>query len=284
MPKAAFHTENRFPSFVYLFSSALAIVAVTKSAIGAFFPEIFRDPPISAGNAQGTDIVILAVGIPALVISMILTARGSWRAQIVWLGSLCYIFYNSVIFAFDTAFNPLFLLYVTTLSLSLWSILVLLIHFDVEKLRDRFTSKLPVKVFAIYMIILAGLFLFAWLSQIVPALFEASRPIFLQGTNMLTSPVHILDLGFALPLVIISAAWLWQRKSWGYLVSGALLSMLTIETASVAVDQVFGSLRDPSATMDAVPMFLVLTVVGLVVTVYYLRFLGLSSSQTVHPA
>ena len=68
---------------------------------------------------------------------------------------------------------------------------------------------------------------------------------------MLTSPVHVLDLGFALPLGILGAVWLWQRKGWGYLLTGLMLSMMTIETASIAIDQFFGHLSDPSASVDA---------------------------------
>ena len=257
----------------YWLSGTLAVVTLVKSAIGAFFPRIFRDPPMPAGNAQGTDVVILMVAIPILVASIILAARGSWKAQIVWSGTLSYILYNSVFFAFDIAFNPLFLLYIASLSLSLWSIVALLIQVDVDEMRARFATNLPVRIFAIYILVPSVFFFFTWMSQIVPAMFEPTTPGFLHGTNMLTSPVHVLDLGFALPLGILGAVWLWQRKSWGYLLVGLMLSMLTIETASIAVDQVFGHLSDPTASLGAVPLFAVLTLVGLVVVIAYLRYL-----------
>src|SRR5437764_2261503 len=71
-------------------SGALAVVAAVASAVGVFHSDIFRDPAWTAGNAQGTALVILAVAVPTVVISMVLTARGSLRAQIVWLGGLSY--------------------------------------------------------------------------------------------------------------------------------------------------------------------------------------------------
>lgn len=254
-------------------SGSLAVVTLIHAAIGAFFPGIFRDPPMTAGNAQGTALVIVIVAIPVLVASMILAVRGSWRAQILWLGTLGYILYNAVIFAFAVAFNPLFLLYVASLSLSLWSIVVLLIRVNVDEMRTRFASTMPVRMFAVYVIVVSALFFVTWMRQIVPAMFESAAPVFLQGTNLLTSPVHVLDLGFALPLSVLGAVWLWQRKSWGYLLVGLMLSMLTIETASIAVDQVFGHLNDPTASLDAVPLFVALTLVGLAVLVAYLRYL-----------
>lgn len=265
----------------YWLSGVLTIVALVKSVTSVFIPGIFRDPPMTAGNAQGTDFAILIIAIPILVASMILTARGSWRAQIVWLGALSYILYSSMLFAFGTAFNPLFLLYVASLSLSLWSIVVLLIRVDADGLRARFASKLPVRVFAIYILVIAAIFSFTWMRQIIPVMFESAAPAFLQGTIMLTNPVHVVDLGFALPLSVLGAVWLWQRKVWGYLISGVMLSMMTIETASIAIDQVFGHLNDPTASLDAVPLFAVLTLVGLVVVVAYLRYLHLEPDQRV---
>jgi len=262
-------------------SSILIFVTLVQSAVGAFFPTIFRDPPMSAGNAQGTDVVILFVAIPALVISMLLAARGSLRAQIVWAGTLSYILYNAVLFAFDVAFNSLFLLYVATLSLALWSLVALLVQVDTESIRARFASKMPVRAFASYLLLISVIFFVTWMRQILPALFVPTTPAFLHGTNMLTSPVHVLDLGFALPLGVLGAVWLWQRKGWGYLLAGLMLSMMTIETASITVDQFFGHLSDPTASSDAIPLFVALTMIGLAVVIAYLRCLHPESNQKV---
>lgn len=257
----------------YLLSSLLAAVTLIQSAVGAFYPQIFRDPPMTAGNARGTDIVILFIALPILLISMSLTRRGSLRAQLTWAGALAYILYNAVIFAFATAFNPLFLFYAATFSLAVWSLLALLTQVDVDIIRTHFDQKTPVRFFAGYLAIISLLFLVTWLKQIIPALFDSAAPAFLAGTLMLTSPVHVLDLGFLLPLGFLGAVWLWQKKSWGYLLAGLLTVMMTIETASISVDQYFGHVHDPSASPDAVPLFIGLTVIGLVVSASNLYFL-----------
>jgi hypothetical protein len=96
----------------YLLSSGLAVAALVASAVGVFYPGLFRDTAMTAGNAEGTDLVILAVALPALLISMLLTARGSIGAQIVWLGALSYLLYNA-------AFNQMFLLLLTLVALPL---------------------------------------------------------------------------------------------------------------------------------------------------------------------
>ena len=228
---------------------------------------------MTAGNARGTDVVILFVALPVLFISMNLTRRGSLRAQLTWAGALTYILYNAVIFAFATAFNPLFLFYVATLSLAVWSLVALLTQVDVDIIRTHFDQKTPTRFFAGYLAIISLLFLVTWLKQIIPALFDSAAPVFLAGTLMLTSPVHVLDLGFLLPLGFFGTIWLLQKKSWGYLLAGLLMVMMTIETASIAMDQYFGHGHDPSASPDAIPLFIGLTVIGLVVSASNLYFL-----------
>lgn len=260
-------------SKAYQLSGLLAIVTLSHAAVGAFWPGIFRDPPMTAGNAQGTAIAMLFVALPALAGSMILAARGSLRARLVWLGALSYLFYNAVIYCFAVAFNALFLLYVASLSLSFWAILTLLLQTSVDELRARFAETLPARAFAVYVLAAAGMFCVLWMGQIVPALFERDRPTFLAGTDLLTSPVHVLDLGFALPISALGALWLWQRKGWGFLLTGLMLSMLVIETGSIALDQWFGHLLDPAASPAAAPIFAALTAIGLGVLAAYLRYL-----------
>ncbi len=266
-------------SDAYSFSSLLAAVTLIQSAVGAFYPQIFRDPPMTAGNARGTDVTILFVALPVLVISMVLARRDSLRAILTWAGALTYILYNAVIFAFAIAFNPLFLFYVATLSLAVWSLMTFLIRMDVDAIRAHFATKTPIRFFAGYLVFISSLFFMTWLKQIVPAMFNIAPPAFLAGTIMLTSPVHVLDLGFLLPLGFLGAVWLWQKKSWGYLLAGLLTVMMTIETTSIAVDQYFGYIHDPSASPNAVPLFIGLTVIGLIVSVAYLYFLRAKSNS-----
>ena len=200
-------------TLAYWLSSTLAVLALFASAVGVFFPQIFRDAAVTAGNARGTDLVILVVAIPALVISMALAARGSLRAQIVWLGALGYILYNAVFFAFAVVFNPLFLVYVAALSLALWALVTLLMAVDIPRLRAGFSRGLPVRAIALYLIVTTLLFALTWLRDIVPALLSGATPVSLEGTKMLTNPIQVVDLAVGFPLTILAAIWLWRRRS-----------------------------------------------------------------------
>jgi hypothetical protein len=74
--------------------------------------------------------------------------------------------------------------------------------------------------------------------------------------------------------MVLAAALLLRREAWGFVLGGALLVMLAIETASIGVDQWLGSAADPTSPASSAsitPVMAVLTVVGLAVLALFLR-------------
>ena len=265
-------------SIAYILSSALALAAIVAGVVGTFNRGIFRDPPMTAGNAQGTSLVVLAVAVPLLIAAMIMAARGSARAEVVWLGSLGYLLYNSVLFTFAATFNRLFLVYVAMFGLALWSVVALLMRVDVESIRQRFSSRTPVRLIGGYLLATAFLFAYAWMADIIPALIHNTLPDSLEKSVMLSNPVEILDLSISLPLLTLAGILIWKRRDWGYLLAGILLVTYTIESLSVAVDQIFGHRADSTQSLGAVPLMAALAVIGLVATVVYLWHLRETSN------
>ena len=93
---------------------------------------------------------------------------------------------------------------------------------------------------------------------------------------MPTSVLYVQDLAFWLPLMAVSAVWLWRRQAWGYVIAGAMLVTYEIEAIGVAVDQWMGHAADPASTVAsaaAVPMFAVIFVIGLIPLAFYFRHL-----------
>jgi len=275
--------HRRF-TLAYWLSGTLAVLALVASAVGVFYPAVFRDTAVTSGNARGTDLVIMAVALPALVVAMGLTARGSLRAQIVWLGALGYILYNAIFFAFAVAFNPLFLVYIAVLSLALWSLVALLMALDVAGLRAHFTEHLPIRTIALYLILTTALFALTWLRDIVPALVNNTAPASLHGTMMLTNPFQVVDFAAGFPLTILAAVWLWQRKAWGYVLAGLFLVYGVIEAISVATDQFFGHLSDPTQSAMMTPVFAVIAVIAVIPAVLYFRCLRRDATATAKAA
>ncbi len=254
-------------------SIALALDTFAAVATALLLREALRGPAVSIGSMQGTALVLLVVTLPVLGASMALVSRGVTVAVIGWLGALGSIAYQSVLFLFGTPFNAFFFLYVAMLSLSIWALVALVARMPIARLADEIGARAPVLV-AGYLLINAALFLGLWLQATVPAVLSAGPPAFLDGTGMTTGPVQILDLGFTLPLMTLGAVLLLRRRPWGYVLTGTLLVMLAIETASIGVDQWFGHAADPAspvASAAMTPVFAVLTALGLAVLALFLR-------------
>jgi hypothetical protein len=63
---------------------------MVASVGGLFIDDQYRDNAFAASAWLGTDLVTLVIAVPVLVAVLILSLRGSARAQLVWLGMLDY--------------------------------------------------------------------------------------------------------------------------------------------------------------------------------------------------
>ncbi|HEX5671719.1 MAG TPA: hypothetical protein VFY46_03260, partial [Acidimicrobiia bacterium] len=258
---------------VYWLSLLLAFVAAAATALTFFVPGILAGPAVTNGNARGTALVMLAIAVPGLLLSMWMQSRGSWRALIAWLGFLGYLLYNSFLLLFLTPVNRLFLLYVAAFSLAVFSVVALLRTADIRGLSERL-QHLPFRGLAVYIWTVVVLNVLAWMRTIAPALLEGDMSPLVEGSGVATNPIYIQDLGFWLPLMAVTAWWLWRRRAWAIYVSGAWLCYGVLESAGVAVDQWFGHQADatsPLATVGAIWLMSAMAVVGLVPVYFYFR-------------
>lgn len=258
---------------VFRLSYALAVVGAIAAALTFFMPGILTGPDVTNGNARGTAVVMLVLAVPVLLISMRISATGSWRAPLVWLGTLGYMLYNSFLLLFLTPFNSLFPLYVALFSLSLFSIGALVRALDPGALAGRLAGR-PVRGLALYVWTIVFLNLLAWLAVIGPALGADDPPSFMDGAGVATNPLYIQDLAFWFPMAVLGAWWLWNRRPLGFVVVGAWLAWGVMESVGVAVDQWFGYRADPGttfATEAGMYLFIGLTLVGLVPLYFFYR-------------
>jgi Na+-transporting NADH:ubiquinone oxidoreductase subunit NqrE len=263
---------RRAPIFLALrLTRALLVVSGLAGLASVLAPSVFRDPPAYAGNALGTYVVILALALPVAALAMRAAVRGSLRAHFVWLGSLGYLLYAAVLASFSLRFNELFLLYVASLSLGVWSIVALVRCIPAEEIPARVSPRMPRRAIGVYLVATSVAFAALWLADVVPAMLGGDVPRSLQGTTLPTNVVQVLDFGFTLPLAALAGVWLIRRRSLGYLLSGAMLVFLTLEAVSVAVDQWFGHLADPSQSLGAVAIFAAIAVLGAVPALAFLR-------------
>jgi hypothetical protein len=260
----------RRDAVAFILSAVLVAVAALAAGLTLFRWDVFRrDAPEVIGNARGTALAVLVIALPLLAASMTLAGRGSLRARFVWLASLGYLAYNAVMFCFAPRFNSYFPLFTALLALSFWSIVALVRSLDPERMAPA-ASWRAAKPVALYLLVSTAFFAWAWLQAIVPAITRNVAPAALGRAGISQNPVWVLDFAFTFPLSILGAVWLWTRQPWGLAVGGSMTIMLTVETASVALDQVFGHLHDPSASLGALPLVLGFAAAGLAFSLLFL--------------
>jgi len=137
----------------------------------------------------------------------------------------------------------------------------------VPGLARQVTGRLPAQGIAVYAWTVAILNALVWLRTIIPTITAADPGAFLIGSGFITHPVYIQDLAVWIPLMVVSAVWLWRGRPWGYLLTVSLLVLWVMEAVGIATDQWFGSQADPStdfASASMTPAFLAWAVVGLI--------------------
>jgi hypothetical protein len=241
--------------------AASAVIATVPTVLDA---DVLRGPAAMNGSARGTALVMLAVGVPLLVGSMLTAMRGSVRALPMWLGAVAYLGYNGVMLLLATPFNLVFLAYDAVLGLSIWTALTLLYRVDVEAYQRWLLPGVRRGLIAGFLWVVVLLNALVWLKGIVAGMGQGWPPAFLDGTGLTTLPTYVQDLAFWLPAAAVAGWWLWRSRPYGHLVATTLLVYFTVEAIGIAADQTWGHQLDPESpvvSLQVVPAFVLLALI-----------------------
>jgi hypothetical protein len=217
-------------------SIAAVLLAIAGNIIALSNPSIYaRLTPAFLPQAVAQDIANLAVAAPAWLILAVLALRGSLHAYLLWLGVLAFTVYNYVIYTFAVPFGALFLLWLAVFGLSLYALIGGIGSADHKAVQSAFTRAGAVKAAAWFLIVTGLLFALLWLSEDVPALLAGKTPQSVVDMGIPTNPVHILDLSFFLPAVLITGWMLLRRKPLGYTVAPAFVVFLILTGVPILI-------------------------------------------------
>ena len=253
----------------------IAVLPAIAAGAGVFIPGLYRDNPGLVAQAIGQDAITLIVALPTLVIGAFLTSRGSQRARLIWLGVLVYVVYTYASFAFGIRFNPLFLIYVTLLGCSTYALIGGLVTTDWAGIKAAFTERTPVKVVSIFLVVIAGLFYLLWLSEAVPASLTGIPPQSVKEDGTPTNVIHVLDMAWLLPALLIAAVSLWRKHPIGYALAAALLGNLVFLALAILAMIVFEARAGELGILPQVMMFGALFAISLGMLIWYLTGLRL---------
>jgi hypothetical protein len=193
-----------------LLSVGAAVLALAGSVVALAGQQVYERLTVGfLAQALAQDIVNIVIVSPALALLAILALRGSIRAYPLWLGALLFTVYNYVIYSVAIPFGDLFLLWVAVLGLTLFALIGGSAVVDRAEFLVDVGEQRAARVAAWFLLVVALLFGLLWLSEDVPALLSGSQPSTLADLGVVSNPVHVLDLAFFLPaIVLVAMSWL----------------------------------------------------------------------------
>jgi hypothetical protein len=255
---------------VYILSAIIAILATTASAGGLFLGDLYRDNIFVTSLWGGNDLVTLVVAVPMLVVALILSMRGSQRAQLVWLAMLNYMLYNYAFYLFAAAFNWFFLIYVALFTLSMFALIFGLVNTDVNRIGQKFRGRTPVKWISGYMLFVAVGLSIIYITQSLGFIATGQLPQIVVKTGHPTSVIFALDLSLLVPVFMLGAIWLWKRRPWGYVLATMSMVKGATYTLVLTVVSIWAANAGVPGASAEMPLWLVLTVAGLVASLFLL--------------
>lgn len=229
----------------------------------------FRDSVSVAAQGLASDLITLILAVPLLITSSIYTYKGSRKSTFVLLGTLGYFLYTYMSYVFLWMYNPLFILYVVLMSLSLFSFILLMMSFNLETIEKQFSPKLPVRFLGIYQIAIGAFIALLWLGKLAPTIFDQAAPVGLEHYTTLV--IQGMDLGFVVPVAILSGILLLKRRPMGYLLTSVVavkgFTMLLAISAMIVNQMINGV----SVSTVEVVMFPVFNLFAIYVFIVFLR-------------
>ncbi len=215
-------------------TAVISILMVWASLSGAFGENFYaRDVTIIGASTSGQDLFNLLFVLPLFLVSAVFTVRRAGWALPVWLGCLAYILYGYLVLAFGIYFNGMFLVYVALVGLTLYTLILAIPHIDAQEVMDAMSGKTPTHVLQALIVFIAVLFKVLWLSMVIPSLQAGTVPQELIENRLPTQPIHIIDLAWIMPGMIITVIAMFRRSPIAFVLAPAFAVLTVLMAAAL---------------------------------------------------
>lgn len=199
---------------------------------------------------------------PLLLVMMVLTHRGSWRALVVWIGLSIYAAYYYAFYCFDFVYTIYYPLYLAVMGWGTFSFVGLLSNVDLQHFRQHVGERMPIRLIS-GVLGVTVLFTPIWSGMMM----QGIRTQQVGDTDL----VFVLDLAFLIPACAFAAVQIWRRQPVGYLLSGPLLFKATVSGILLTGGELLKVSHGVVLAFDQLAMYLFLGIVGLIGLVLYIR-------------
>lgn len=230
--------NNGLRSFLLWISVPLCLV-LAATGMQIFWPVIYsRETPTGAAGCFATDILDLYLIVPILIVTSVLACRGSISALMVWAGTLMSLAYNFMIYTFEVHFNAMFLAYCAVLGLCFYGLIGVRKFLDTEEIAKAYSFGVPRRLMAATFIFIAASAAINEVKEDISAILAGTIPSSISEPGQRTNPIHVLDLSFLLPAMVIAGVLLLRRKRTGFVFAPVLavtLILISVEVITIVV-------------------------------------------------
>ena len=216
--------NSKSTSALFFLALPLSVLIVLSACFGIFNSETYiteSENWKTQGIAQ--DLFNLIIVAPLLIIAGTLSFFKKKTAVFIFGGTLLFLIYSFIIYCFAVHYNQLFLVYCAILGLSVYIFAYLVSSLLPKVVSGWFDGLVPVKLIGRFLIFVALLFYFLWLREIVPASLHNKIPQSVTTANLLTNPVHVLDLSIFLPGFLIIGSFLLKQNKIALMLTPVIL-------------------------------------------------------------
>jgi len=258
-------------TLAYAISLVIAVLMAIASVAGLLYQTIIYPTDELLQSFVPNDVVNLFIGLPILLGSMWLVRRGKLSGLLFWPGALLYVFYTYIVYVFSMPFNVAFLLHLTLVTLSGYTMIGLIASIDGKAVQNRLAGVVPERAGGSVLAGLGILFFVRVIGVMVSALISQT-PV--TATEL---ALHIADFMIA-PMLVVGGVLLWRREVLGYVTCLGLLfqaSMLFIGLIFILILQPF-----ITASQFVLSDVLVIFVMGMVCFIPFALFVrGVTSKR-----
>lgn len=249
----------------------IAALLAVASAAGLGWADLYaREVALVRPALVAQDAFNLLVALPLLLWSARGLKGGSTRSAMVWLGTLAYLVYSYAVYAFNVQHNPMFLPYTALLALSTYGLVAGALALPREALASGRAPRLETWAGG-FMVGVGALFALVWLLDIGISLATGKPPAITLRYAIPTFAPYVLDLGFALPALILGGLRLMAHRATGRLLGGFLLPLVVLMMFQLGTGTLYQGLATGQMEWGFLWLFNGLGLVSAVVAGLFLR-------------
>ena len=246
----------------------LSVLAFIASIMGLLKQEIYNEVLLASTITKSLvfgSIVQDIISVPASLLLMILSIfffrKRSYKIFIAMLGLTAYIFYGYALYSIQGQYTSIYLVYLTILGLSLYSLIFGIFGFSKE-INSKFLLPKSLRISI-------GIFLAIILLVLIPAWIGRMAPDILKRVPGEVYGVFVLDLCIVFPAFAIIVVKLFKENSFGNVLAGiALIKTFTL-CISVALGELLKPINGFTQDISMIIIFIALTVISAILSVIY---------------